>query len=167
MGVVVGLLVAVSVAASATSATPAMSGAWAAPGTSAAPASPAAPMADHGADAFPDTSMGIHVFDDQLPGTLPPALIDFVAGHVEGSQKLPRSLADALHARNAGFVVLQYRLGIGLGYRTADGDCRPTGADILILDGDDWVREWPDEADATWFAGASTTDDTNAPVQNP
>ncbi len=115
-------------------------------------------MADHGADAFPDTSLGIHVFDDQLPGSLPPALLDFVAGHVDGSQKLPHSLADALHARDAGFVVLQYRLGIGLGYRTADADCRPRGSDILILDGDDWVREWPVEADAAWFAGAGTAE---------
>jgi hypothetical protein len=124
----------------------------------AAPATSAPSMADHGAVAFPDTSLGIHVFDDQLPGTLPPALLDFVAGRVDGSQKLPRSLADALHARNEGFVDLQYRLGIGIGYRAADEDCRPSGADILILDGDDWVREWPDEADAAWFAGAGTAE---------
>jgi len=140
LAIVIGLLVSCSVAASAAS------------------AASKAPMVDHGADAFPDTSLGIHVFDDQLPSTLPPALLDFVAGHVDGSQKLPRSLADALHARDDGFVVLQYRLGIGVGYRAADGDCRSSGSDILILDGDDWVREWPDEADATWFAGAGTAD---------
>lgn len=119
-------------------------------GTTAVAAAP-----DRGAEIFPDTSVGVHVFDDQLPGTLSPALLDFVAEHVDGAQKLPRSLSDALHARNDRFVVLQYRLGIGLGYRTAADECEPAGEEIRILDGDDWVLEWPADPDPRWFSGAS------------
>lgn len=120
--------------------------------------SPAAPVPGNGAVAFPDTSLGIHVFDDQLPGTLSPALLDFVADRVDGAQKLPRSLVDELHERNSAFVVLQYRLGIGLGYRTAADGCEPSGEDIRILDGDEWIVEWPAEPDPRWFAGAAPGD---------
>ncbi len=115
--------------------------------------------ADSGTEVFPDTSLGIHVFDDQLPGRLSPALLDFVATHVDGSQKLPRALVDELHPRNSSFVVLQYRLGIGLGYRTAAEGCVPSGPEIRILDGDEWVVEWPADPDPRWFEGAAPGDE--------
>src|SRR5256714_9698101 len=43
------------------------------------------------------------------------AQVDFVARHVDGTQKVSRQTAARLRARNAGFLVLHYRLGIGDG----------------------------------------------------
>jgi Raf kinase inhibitor-like YbhB/YbcL family protein len=80
------------------------------------------------------------VWDDQLASNLTDAQLRFVATHVDGSQKLPRSQVDALHRLNPRFRVLQYRLAIGLGRRTQ------------ILDGDRWVPEWPARPLERWFA---------------
>src|SRR5947209_5106696 len=63
----------------------------------------------------PDTSAAIHVWDDQLPDDMTPAQIRFVAGHVDGSQKVSRQTARRLRAHNSGFLVLHYRLAIGDG----------------------------------------------------
>ena len=107
--------------------------------------------AANGASSFPDTSIGVHVFDDQLPGTLDPGQLTFVVTHLDGTQKVPRSLADQLHARRPSFRILQYRLGIGLGYRVPQGNCQPTGDYIQILDGNAWIREWPSAPNPDWF----------------
>ncbi len=104
-----------------------------------------------GGGRFQDTSVGIHVFDDQLIEPLPPALATFVATHYDGSQKDPAAMVDALHGINPAFVVLQYRLGIGLGYRTSVNGCDQAGDWISILDGDQWVREWPKDPQGEWF----------------
>src|SRR4051794_1445220 len=88
---------------------------------------------------WPSTRDGVHVFDDQLPGNLSPALNRFAARHYDGTQKVPSSAADRLHAVNPRFLVLHYRLGEALGYKTS------------IVDGDRWVREWPKHTQAAWF----------------
>jgi hypothetical protein len=105
-----------------------------------------------GANTFPNTTIGVHVFDDQLPGSLTPGQLAFVVSHLDGTQKVPRSLANQLHAHRPGFRILQYRLGLGLGDRVPDGNCQPTGSYIQILDGNSWVREWPAKVDPQWFA---------------
>ena len=64
---------------------------------------------------FPDTTAAIHVFDDQLPDSMSQAQIDFVASHVDGTQKIALATARRLRGRNPGFVVLHYRLAIGDG----------------------------------------------------
>src|SRR5438132_13237188 len=48
------------------------------------------------AAAFPDTSIGIHVFDDQLAEPLSTGLLHFAATHYDGSQKDPADMVDAL-----------------------------------------------------------------------
>src|SRR5256714_15111298 len=65
--------------------------------------------------AIPDTNAAIHVWNDQLPDDMTEAQVDFVARHVDGTQKVSRQTAARLRARNAGFLVLHYRLGIGDG----------------------------------------------------
>jgi hypothetical protein len=64
---------------------------------------------------IPDTSAVIAVWNDQLPDSMTPAQIRFVASHVDGTQKVSLATARALRAFNPGFLVLHYRLGIGDG----------------------------------------------------
>jgi hypothetical protein len=65
--------------------------------------------------AIPDTSTAVHVWDDQLPDSMSDAQVRFVAGHVDGTQKVSRPTAERLRAVDPGFLVLHYRLGIGDG----------------------------------------------------
>jgi hypothetical protein len=64
---------------------------------------------------IPDTSAAVHVWDDQLPDSMTDPQVRFVAGHVDGTQKISRQTAVRLRAVNPGFLVLHYRLGIGDG----------------------------------------------------
>jgi hypothetical protein len=101
---------------------------------------------------WPDTSDGIHVFNDQLALYGNPAWVNFAATHYAGTQKMTRADADALRAVNPNFLILHYRLGIGLGYRAPDASCQPTGEYLQIIDGD-WVQEWPGDGvvQPSWF----------------
>jgi hypothetical protein len=85
------------------------------------------------------TSDRIRVFSDQLPDGLSPGLLQFAATHYAGAQKLGASETLALKARNPAFMMIQYRLGLGLGRRTQ------------IRIGDAWVNEWPAHPQARWF----------------
>jgi hypothetical protein len=40
-------------------------------------------------------------------------------------------------------MILNYRLGLGLGYRSIQNGCQPTGDWLLIIEGNEWVQEWP------------------------
>ena len=104
---------------------------------------------------LPDTWDGIHVFNDQLWLYDNPAWIEFSAAHYDGTQKMIRSDADALRAANPNFVILNYRLGLGLGYRGVDSwqTCNFTGDWLAVIEGNDWVQEWPGEASVqeNWF----------------
>ncbi|MCX6032377.1 MAG: putative glycoside hydrolase [Chloroflexi bacterium] len=105
--------------------------------------------------AWPDTTAGIHVFNDQITGLamLSDAQVAFAAGHYAGTQKMTRDDADRLRSLNPNFLILHYRLGPGLGYRAAQDNCQPTGDYLQIIEGNDWVQEWPGEAgvQAAWF----------------
>jgi hypothetical protein len=48
---------------------------------------------------------------------------------------MTRTDAHRLRAVNPDFMILHYRLGLGLGHRAAEGDCQPTGDWLQILDG--------------------------------
>jgi hypothetical protein len=63
--------------------------------------------------AFPSTAIGIHVLEDQLPGGLSGAMVQFVATHTDGTQKELLSQTNALRAINPNFTVLHYQLGTG------------------------------------------------------
>ena len=103
---------------------------------------------------LPPTIEGIHVFNDQIDvHNLSDAQVAFAATHYVGTQKLTRQAAQRLRAYNPNFIVLHYRLGLGIGYRAANDACQPTGESLSIIHGDEWVQEWPgDEAlPEAWF----------------
>jgi hypothetical protein len=101
---------------------------------------------------LPDTTNGIHVFNDQLSGQLTPEQITFCATHYAGTQKMTRASADSLRAVNPGFIILHYRLGLGLGFRSTGEGCAPTGGFLHIIN-TNWVQEWPgdDIVQNSWF----------------
>src|SRR4051794_33211995 len=84
---------------------------------------------------WPNSASGIHVFNDQLASGMSDAQVRFAARHYDGAQKLLRSEAGRLRAVNPRFLVLHYRLGEGLGYRTTTGNCNPNGGFIRIIQG--------------------------------
>lgn len=92
---------------------------------------------------WPDTTRSIRVFNDQLGSGMSAAQVRFAATHYAGVQKVIRSDADLLRAENPNFIILHYRLGPGLGYRETQNGCEPTGNWLNIINGNDWVREWP------------------------
>ncbi|MCZ7568368.1 MAG: putative glycoside hydrolase [Ardenticatenaceae bacterium] len=103
---------------------------------------------------LPDTTDGIHVWNDQLATwSMSEAQFQFAATHYVGSQKIIRSHADRLRAYNPNFLILHYRLGHGLGYRAIQNGCQPTGNWISVVEGNAWVQEWPGEGavSAGWF----------------
>lgn len=114
---------------------------------------PAAGAGVQVARTFPPTTGGVVVFSDQLdPASMTEALFKFAATHYAGSQKLLPEDARHLRRYNAGFIVLHYRLGQGLGYKSPVANCLATGSYLQIIDGT-WVQEWPGERNvkAEWF----------------
>ena len=79
--------------------------------------------------------------------------VRFAATRYAGTQKVTRSEARHLRQHNAGFLVLHYRLGQGLGHSMPDRTGRPTTDWIQIVDGDRWVPEWPGDGNVRdrWF----------------
>ncbi len=103
---------------------------------------------------FPATTDGIHVFNDQIDVlNLTDAQIAFAATHYDGAQKLTRDGTERLRAVSPDFVVLHYRLGLGIGYRSANIACAPTGSYLAHIRDNDWVDDWPgdDVVQEDWF----------------
>jgi hypothetical protein len=102
---------------------------------------------------WPNTSRGIHVFNDQLASNMTDAQVAFAVANYDGTQKMTRDQADRLRAADPDFMILHYRLGHGLGYRAINPPCQPTGAWLHVVEGDDWVQEWPGDAAVveSWF----------------
>lgn len=93
---------------------------------------------------LPLTTDRIHVFNDQLSEGMTSRQVRFAATHYDGTQKMVRSETRRFRKYNPNFVVLHYRLGEGLGYQS-------NGEWIYIIDGDNWIREWPDVTQPEWF----------------
>jgi hypothetical protein len=101
---------------------------------------------------FPDATDGIHVFSDQLDTSgMTERQFEFAATHYTSAQKIFPSDARRLHAHNPRFVILNYRLGLGLGYRKTVGDCDPSGDWYEVIEGEKWVREFPEDPQLGWF----------------
>jgi len=62
---------------------------------------------------FPPTTNGIHIIEDQLPNSLSSAMTQFVATHIDGTQKELLSQTNQFRAINPNFTVLHYQLGTG------------------------------------------------------
>jgi fibronectin type 3 domain-containing protein len=60
---------------------------------------------------FANTANGIHVFEDQLPGGMSNALVQFTATHTDGTQKQTLAEINQFRAYNPGYTLLDYRLG--------------------------------------------------------
>ncbi len=112
---------------------------------------------------MPDTTNGIHVFNDQLASSMSEEQFQFAATHYAGTQKMTRADADHLRTYNPNFVILHYRLGMGLGYQgITEGTCNPSGEWLQIIEGNDWVQEWPGDGNVaeSWFYHWPTTSTT-------
>lgn len=120
----------------------------------ATPTPPATPTPTPAARAWPDTSDGIHVFNDQLLPNLSDAQWRFAATHYAGVQKMTRPDANTLRSYNPGLLILHYRLGLALGYRGIENGCQPAGEYVRAVEGAAWVQEWPGDASVqeNWFA---------------
>jgi hypothetical protein len=62
---------------------------------------------------FPTTTDGIHILEDQLPGGLSGAMVQFLATHTDGTQKETLATTNQFRAINPNFTVLHYQLGTG------------------------------------------------------
>jgi hypothetical protein len=101
---------------------------------------------------FPDTTFDIHVFNDQLAAwNMSEAQFEFAASHYAGAQKLFASDIRRLRSHNPNFVVLNYRLGLGLGFQGTTADCRPNGAWTEVIEGEKRLREYPENPADEWF----------------
>ncbi len=101
---------------------------------------------------FPDTTDGIHVFNDQLAvWEMTEAQFEFAARHYAGTQKVFASDARRFRAHNPNFVILNYRLGLGLGYQGVAGDCEPNGVWSEVIEGEKRLREYPEDPPDEWF----------------
>lgn len=122
------------------------------PDASRIPPASTAPGISGASRPWPDTRQGISVFNDQLSTTMSEAQVRFSATHYAGTQKMTRTDADRLRAVNPNFLILHYRLGHALGYRAIQDNCLPTGAWLMLVDGD-WVQEWPgdEQVNETWL----------------
>jgi len=102
--------------------------------------------------AFPDTSDGIYVFNDQLAThQMSEAQFAFAATHYVGTQKVFASDVRRFRSGNPNFIILNYRLGMGLGYRLTNENCQPDGDWLEIIEGEKWRREFPDDPPDEWF----------------
>lgn len=101
---------------------------------------------------FPDTMDGIHIFSDQLAvWEMGEAQFEFAAKHYAGTQKVFASDARRLRSHNPNFVILNYRLGLGLGYQNVSGDCEPNGTWLEVIEGEKRLREYPEDPPDEWF----------------
>lgn len=101
---------------------------------------------------FPDTTEGVHVFNDQLAvWQITEEQFKFAATHYIGTQKVFASDARRLRVHNPEFIVLSSRPGWGLGYQNMTDDCRPDGTWVEIIDGERWRREYPEDPQEEWF----------------
>jgi hypothetical protein len=111
-------------------------------------------LPDAGARPWPDTSATIAVFSDQFEvGSATEPQIQFAATHYAGAQKLLLHEVQHLRQYNPSFLLLHYRLGQTLGYTAPDSSCNPTQNYLEIIDGDNWVQEWPADGGVqeSWF----------------
>ncbi len=67
---------------------------WSALAAGAASVALAAPGGASALRTIPDTTGVIHVWQDQLPDSMTPAQVRFVAGHVDGTQKVSLQTAE-------------------------------------------------------------------------
>ncbi|MFN7940986.1 MAG: putative glycoside hydrolase [Thermoanaerobaculia bacterium] len=113
----------------------------------------AAPLVAQSNRPYPSTAYDLRVWNDQLATwNMSEAQFRFAATHYVGTQKVLR--ADARHLRQYApdFLVLHYRLAQALGHSVPSA-CAPTTNYLQIIHTDNWVQEWPGDANVVdeWF----------------
>jgi hypothetical protein len=99
---------------------------------------------------FPSTTDGIHVFEDQLPTGLSTAMLQFVATHMDGTQKELLNQTQQFRAINPNFTVVHYQLGTG-----------NSPFDYII--NDQWSSDWGHvNQQESWFAHQSYSGEPQA-----
>src|SRR5580658_3613021 len=89
---------------------------------------------------FPSTSDSIAIFEDQLPDDMSNTMVQFLATHIDGTQKELLSQTDQFRAINPNFTVLHYQLGTG-----------NSPYDYII--NDQWASDWNYvNQQESWFA---------------
>lgn len=78
---------------------------------------------------WPDSSTGIVVFADQIPGQLTLPQRQFAVTHLAGTQKMRRDEIRDLRLFNTNFLCLHYQLGVAQGPE-------------LFIDGNAWTSDW-------------------------
>jgi hypothetical protein len=90
-------------------------------------------------NAFPNTSNGIFILSDQLNGGLSNQLVQFIASHYVGTEKMLPNENARYVADNPNWVLLDYRLA------TASGPA-------LFIHNGQWTTDWPDvTVNEDWF----------------
>ena len=103
------------------------------------------PWSSLAARPWPDTSLRIVPFSDQLPNSLNATQRWFAATHFAGCQKMLRSEIQALRTYNTNFLCLHYQLAVGAG-----------SANFII--GDTWGSDWSYvNAQSNWFFRNAST----------
>jgi hypothetical protein len=89
---------------------------------------------------FPSTTNGIAIFEDQLPDDMSNAMVQFLATHIDGTQKELLNQTEQFRAINPNFTVLHYQLGTG------------NSPYDYIID-DQWASDWNYvNQQESWFA---------------
>jgi hypothetical protein len=89
---------------------------------------------------FPPTTNGIHILEDQLPTGLSNTMVQFVATHIDGTEKELLNQTQQFRAINPNFTVLHYQLGTG-----------NSPYDYII--NDQWSSDWSYvNQQESWFA---------------
>jgi hypothetical protein len=92
---------------------------------------------------FPPTTNGIHIFEDQLPNNLSAAMTQFVATHLDGTQKELLNQTQQFRAINPNFTVLHYQLGTG-------------NSPYQYIINNQWASDWNTvNQQESWFAHQS------------
>jgi hypothetical protein len=101
---------------------------------------------------FPSTTNGIAIFEDQLPDDMSDAMVQFLATHIDGTQKELLDQTDQFRAINPNFTVLQYQLGTG-----------NSPYDYII--NDQWSSDWDYVSQqSSWFAHQSYSGEPQSPT---
>ena len=92
---------------------------------------------------FPPTTSGIHIFEDQLPSSLSSAMLQFLATHTDGTQKILLNQTAQFRAINPNFTVLHYQLGTG-------------NSPYDYIMNNQWASDWSSvNQQESWFAHQS------------
>jgi Hypothetical glycosyl hydrolase family 15/Fibronectin type III domain len=101
---------------------------------------------------FPTTTVGIHVFEDQLPAGLSTAMVRFLATHTDGTQKQTSSEINQFRAINPDYTLLHYQLGTG-----------NSAYDYII--NNLWSSDWSYvNGQENWFAHQSYSGEPQSPA---